>query len=172
MRAAIAGGALLGVASRLEEVHGPATQIISTRPTWLAAAVLAGLTTAARTRAPAPARQGDRAPTSTARAGRGAAAGTAALVAANAAWYAWVALTEPGTDLLAVAGSPLHWLLLSALAGVPGGATGAVLRGPNVHRAPAHGGDPDVRHTGPAGPAGPAARRAVRLWWRAARGPR
>lgn len=99
----VIAGALIGVLSRIEETsHWPAA--VSTNATWLATAFAAGA---------AHGRFGAR---------RAALAGAATLTAANLAYYATVALAEPGVDLTQVAGPPARWLAL----GVAGGAVFAV----------------------------------------------
>lgn len=99
MRIAIVAGGLLGILSRVEEATSGVSIGVSSDATWLAAAFLVGA--AARGR-PAPG---------------AVASGALALTAANVAYYAWIAATEPGTDLAAVAGSPVVWFVL----GVSGG---------------------------------------------------
>lgn len=99
----VIAGALVGVLSRIEETsHWPAA--LSTNATWLATAFAAGA---------AHRRFGPR---------RAALAGAATLTAANLAYYATVALAEPGVDLTQVAGPPARWLAL----GVAGGAVFAL----------------------------------------------
>lgn len=103
--AALVAGALLGILSRVEEAVAGFAIGLSTNPTWLALAFVVG---AAGRRSP--------------RAGATAIAGAVALTAANAGYYAWVAVTEPERELATVAGSPLRWLVL----GVAGGAVFAI----------------------------------------------
>lgn len=86
----IIGGILLGVLSRFEETTEGFYLAISTNPTWCAAAFAVG------------------------RPGRA----VATLTAANLAYYAYVAVDQPGLPLAAVAGSPLRWLALGVAAGV------------------------------------------------------
>ena len=105
-RIALVAGALLGVLSRIEETTGGISLSISSNSTWLAVAFVAGMT---HRRAAAPA---------------GACAGALALTAANLAYYAWIAVLEPGMELAAVAGSPLRWLLLGASGGAIFAVTG------------------------------------------------
>lgn len=94
----VALGAALGVLSRVEEVTAGFSAGISSNSAWALAAFAAGAT--------AP------------RAWAGAAAvGAVALSAANAGYYAWIALTEPGTDLASVAGAPARWLVLGLVGG-------------------------------------------------------
>jgi hypothetical protein len=92
-------GALLGVLSRIEETSGWPVAL-STNATWLATAFAAG---ALHRRCAA---------------ARATLAGSATLTAANLAYYATVALAEPGVDLTKVAGPPARWIAL----GVAGGA--------------------------------------------------
>lgn len=99
MRIAIVAGGLLGILSRVEESMSGVSLGVSSDATWLAVAFLVGA--AARGR-PAP---------------RAAASGALTLTAANAAYYAWIAATEPGTDLAAVAGSPVVWFVLGVSSG-------------------------------------------------------
>lgn len=101
VRVLLPAGLLLGVLSRLDETT-PTAVPLSDNATWVGAAVLAGLLLPAA----------------------GARAGVLVLTAANGAYYAWIAATEPGTPL----GAPLHWLLLGVLTGVVFGTAGAVAR--------------------------------------------
>jgi hypothetical protein len=100
-RIAVVAGALLGVLSRVEETTSGFSAQISTNATWLGVAFAVGV-----------------APRPRASPARAALAGALALAAANVAYYAWIAATEPATALSSVAGSPLVWLAL----GVSGGA--------------------------------------------------
>lgn len=108
MRAALAAGATLGVASRVEEVSTAIDAGISTNFTWLAVAFLAGARAASL-------------PWS-------GLAGAACLTLANAAYYAWVLVTEPGRPLADVAGPVDRWFALGATGGFVLGAAGAGLR--------------------------------------------
>jgi hypothetical protein len=107
MRAAIAAGLALGAASRVEEVTDGFDLGISTNFTWLAVAFGAG------------ALAGELAWSGL--------AGAAALTAANGGYYAWIALTEPGTPLDAVAGPVDRWFALGVTGGFVFGAAGALL---------------------------------------------
>jgi len=89
----------VGLLSRVEETTSGLSLGISSNATWLAVAFAAG---ALRRRTIVP---------------RAAAAGALALTAANASYYAWIAATEPGTELASVAGSPFVWLVLGAAGG-------------------------------------------------------
>jgi hypothetical protein len=104
-RIAVVAGAVLGVLSRIEETTDGFSAQISTNTTWLGVAFAVGV--AARPRA-SPA--------------RAALAGALALTAANAAYYAWIAATEPGTALAGVAGPPVVGLALGAALPVLSGA--------------------------------------------------
>ena len=86
----IAIGAVLGVLSRVEERADGFFLAISTDTTWCAVAFLAGRPLRA----------------------------VAALTAANASYYAYVAVTQPQLPLSAVAGSPLRWFALGVAAGL------------------------------------------------------
>lgn len=86
----IALGVLLGVLSRVEETVDGFFLAISTDTTWCAAAFLAGRPLRA----------------------------VLTLTAANAGYYACVALTQPELPLSAVAGSPWRWVALGVAAGV------------------------------------------------------
>lgn len=105
-RVALIAGALLGIASRIEETTDGLSLGISANSTWLVVAFLAGV---AHRGSPA------------ARAG---AAGALALTAANLAYYAWIGALEPQQELAAVAGSPLRWLALGAGGGAVFGCAG------------------------------------------------
>lgn len=83
-------GCGLGVASRVEEMLAGFSAGISSDSAWVACAFAAG----------------------------GAARGALLLTAANAGYYAWIALTQPALPLAAAAGPVHEWLLL----GVAGGA--------------------------------------------------
>ncbi|HEX8104860.1 MAG TPA: DUF6518 family protein [Solirubrobacteraceae bacterium] len=104
MRAAVAvaAGALLGVLSRVEETTAGFSTGISSDSAWVAVAFAAGVAT------------------------RRALPAVAALTAANAAYYGWLAATEPATPLASVAGSPVAWVALGLLAGAVFGTAGAV----------------------------------------------
>ena len=99
-------GVALGALSRIHEGTS-ALSVVSTHPTWLLAAVLAGAF--ARTL------------------GSGALAGAAALTAANAGYYALVAVSED-VPLASVAGSPGRWVVLGVAGGAAFGLAGAVAR--------------------------------------------
>jgi len=99
-RIALVAGALPGVLSRIEETTNGLSLGISANSTWLAVAFGAGMA-----HRPAPGWHAAR-------------AGALALTAANLAYYAWIAMLEPGVPLAAVAGSPLRWLLLGASGGL------------------------------------------------------
>ena len=86
----IAIGVLLGVLSRVEETVDGLFLAISTNTTWCAVAFLAGRPLRA----------------------------VATMTAANAGYYAYVAIDRPGLELSAVAGSPLRWLALGVAAGL------------------------------------------------------
>jgi hypothetical protein len=99
VRAAIAIGIVLGVISRVEETTGFSAGI-SSDSAWCATAFLVA----------SPLR------------------GIAALSAANAGYYAWIALTQPALPLEAAAG-PVHvWLGLGVLTGAVFGAAGGAWR--------------------------------------------
>jgi hypothetical protein len=103
MTAPLLAGLLLGVLSRVDETEALVLPV-SDDATWIAAAFAAG---ALRPRA-------------------AVAAGVGTLTAANLAYYAWIAATEPGVPLQSVAGSPWHWLALGALTGAVFGPAGAL----------------------------------------------
>ena len=86
----IAIGLLLGVLSRVEETVDGFFLAISTNPTWCAVAFLAGRPLRA----------------------------VLTMTAANAGYYAYVAITQPELPLAAVAGSPLRWLALGVATGL------------------------------------------------------
>lgn len=86
----IAIGVLLGVLSRVEETVDGFHLFISTDSTWCATAFLAGRPLRA----------------------------VLTLTAANAGYYAYVALTQPQLPLEAVAGSPWRWVALGVAAGL------------------------------------------------------
>jgi hypothetical protein len=100
-------GLVLGALSRLEETE-PFFLGISTHATWLLAPFAAGLLST--------------------RARRGALRGAVLTSAANAGYYAWIAVAQPGVPLAAVAGPVEHWALVGVAAGVVAGAAGAVAR--------------------------------------------
>ena len=104
----LVAGTLLGVLSRIDEVE-PFDLHISTHPTWLAAAFVAGLVMVSSPL-------------------RGALAGLVVLTVANGAYYVYVLVTEPGVPLESVAGSPVQWFVLGVGAGGPLGAAGALCR--------------------------------------------
>ena len=106
--ALIAAGSLLGVVSRVDE-RSDAFGGVSSHALWLATAFAAGVLAARSVRG-------------------GAFAGAAVLTVANLAYYAWIAATEPGTGLAAVAGPPLQWLVLGVASGAPLGVAGRVAR--------------------------------------------
>lgn len=83
-------GIALGVLSRIEEVTDGFFLCISTYTTWCATAYLAGTPLRA----------------------------VLALTTANASYYAYVALTQPGVPLAAVAGPVEKWLVLGVAAGL------------------------------------------------------
>ncbi len=95
----------LGAASRFEETTSGFSVGLSSNAAWLALAFFA-----ARGR----------------RWWVAAALGAVLETLANAGYYAWVLLLEPGTPLAAAAGSPLRWLLLGASGGAAFGAAGAL----------------------------------------------
>lgn len=99
-RIAVVAGAVLGVLSRVEETTDGLSAGVSANATWLGVAFVVGVVQRRTSLA------------------RAAVAGVLALTAANLAYYAWIAATEPGVELASVAGSPLIWLAL----GVGGGA--------------------------------------------------
>ena len=99
-RFAVVAGAVLGVLSRIEETTVGLSLGVSANATWLGVAFAVGVLH--RRVAPV----------------RAACAGALTLTAANLAYYAWIALTQPGVELASVAGSPVLWLAL----GVGGGA--------------------------------------------------
>lgn len=99
-RIALVAGAALGVLSRIEETTDGLSFGVSANATWLGLAFALGVV---HRRAALP---------------RATAAGALSLTAANLAYYAWIAATQPDIELASVAGSPLTWLAL----GVGGGA--------------------------------------------------
>jgi hypothetical protein len=105
---AAAAGVALGVASRIEETAEGFSAGISSNRLWILAAFAVGA--AARSVA------------------GGAALGVLALTAANAGYYAWVAVTEPGRPLSSVAGPVIDWILVGLAAGVVFGAAGHLWR--------------------------------------------
>jgi hypothetical protein len=109
MRVAVVvlAGIALGVLSRIEEVE-PFDLQVSSHPTWLAAAFVAGLIMTSPL--------------------RGALAGLGLLTVANGAYYVYVLVTEPGVPLESVAGSPVQWFVLGVGAGGPLGAAGVLCR--------------------------------------------
>lgn len=106
MTRAVLAGVALGVLSRIDETTASPLPV-SDNATWVLAALLAGALASAR-----PVR-----------------AAVVVVTAANLAYYAWIAMTEPGVPLGSVAGSPLHWVALGMATGVVFGAAGAVMRG-------------------------------------------
>jgi uncharacterized protein DUF6518 len=106
VRIALAAGLVLGVLSRVEETVEGLDAGISTNLTWLAVAFASGA--AARRRS--------------------AVAGAFALTAANAGYYAYVAITEPGRPLAGVAGPVERWFALGIAGGIVFGAAGALIR--------------------------------------------
>jgi hypothetical protein len=113
-RSAVGAGAVLGVLSRIEETTGFSAGI-SANATWLGLAFAVGVLARG---VPA---------------WRAACAGALALTAANGAYYAWIAVFEPGVALAGVAGPPVVWLALGVGGGAVLAATGwlwAVSRGP------------------------------------------
>lgn len=107
MRLVLLAGLALGVLSRVDETTDGLTLLASENATWLGLAFLAGT----------PRR------------------GAAALTAANASYYAWIAATEPGQDLDAVAGPVWWWVVLGLAAGAVLGALGRAARqGATRHR--------------------------------------
>ncbi len=110
-RLAVVAGAVLGVLSRIEETTDGLSFGVSANATWLGVAFAAGLLQRH------------------ASALRGAVAGGLALTAANLAYYAWIAATEPGVALVSVAGSPLTWLALGLGGGAVFGAAGRLWAG-------------------------------------------
>ena len=113
-RIAVVAGAVRGVASRLEETTGFSAGI-SANATWLGGAFAVGVLQ----RGAPP--------------WRAVGAGALALTAANVAYYAWIAVFEPGVALAEVAGPPLVWLALGVGGGAVFAAAGwlwAATRGP------------------------------------------
>lgn len=100
MRAAIAAGFVLGVLSRVEERTGFSAGV-SSDSAWCAAAFLAA----------SPLR------------------GITALTAANAGYYAWIALTQPDLPFAAAAGPVETWLVLGVVTGAVFGTAGGLWRG-------------------------------------------
>jgi hypothetical protein len=100
----IVAGLCLGVLSRVEETTSGFSAGISSNGMWAIAAVAAGA------------------------AGRRVHPAIVVLTAANLGFYAWIAATEPATDLAAVAGNPLRWLVLGVAGGAVFGWTGKRLR--------------------------------------------
>lgn len=86
----IVAGVLLGVLSRVDETVDGFFLPVSTDGTWCAVAFLAGRPLRA----------------------------VLTMTVANAAYYAYVALTQPELPLAAVAGSPLRWFALGIAAGL------------------------------------------------------
>lgn len=99
MTQTLLAGMLLGVLSRIEERAPGFSLGISSDAAWLTTAFLAGVLS-----------QGSTLLT-------GAARGAASLTAANSAYYALIASTEPGIRLADVAGPPLVWLSLGGAGG-------------------------------------------------------
>ncbi len=115
MLRALVAGLVLGVLSRIEETTGGFSAGISSDGAWLVAAALAGALAASLR--------------------RGAVAGALALTAANVGYYLWIAATDPGTPLAAVAGPPGRWFALGVAGGAVFGAAGGGWRtGPPVVR--------------------------------------
>ena len=85
----IAVGLVLGIASRIEE-RGGGISLVSTDTVWCAVAFLAARPLRA----------------------------VLAITAANAGYYAYVAITQPDVPLAAVAGSPLRWVVLGVATGL------------------------------------------------------
>jgi hypothetical protein len=101
-------GLVLGVLSRIEELHGTFSATISTHATWALAPFVAGaLSASARS---------------------GAIRGASLLTAANAGYYAWSEIAHPGVSLESVAGSVPHWVAAGIGAGAVFGALGALAR--------------------------------------------
>lgn len=107
----VVAGVVLGVVSRIEEVIDGFSAGISSERTWVLVAAACG---AGLARGPGVVRP--------------AVAGALVLVVANAAWYAWIALTQPDLALGSVAGSPWRWFALSLAVGPPAGVAGRVAR--------------------------------------------
>ncbi len=104
MRVAIAAGVLLGVLSRVEERTGFSAGV-SSDSAWCAAAFLAA----------SPVR------------------GIALLTAANAGYYACIALTQPALPLASAAGPVEAWLVLGVVTGAVFGTAGRLWRhGPRL----------------------------------------
>ena len=110
-RIAVVAGALLGVLSRVEETTEGLSFGVSANATWLGVAFAAGVFCR-------------RAPVA-----RAAGTGVLSLTAANLAYYAWIAATQPGLELASVAGSPPTWLALGVGGGAVFGAAGRVWAG-------------------------------------------
>jgi hypothetical protein len=109
VRVAIAAGVVLGVVSRIEEVVDGFDVGISSNVTWLTTAfVVSALATADIE--------------------WGAITGAAALTAANAGYYAYIALTEQATELDSVAGEVEDWFALGVTGGCVFGVAGALAR--------------------------------------------
>ncbi len=105
---AVAAGVLLGVLSRIEEVTPGLSAGISSDSAWVLTAFAAGaLAPSVRQAVPA---------------------ATVAMCAANGGYYAWIALTEPGTPLESAAGDPWRWVAAGVLTGVVFGAAGRLWR--------------------------------------------
>jgi hypothetical protein len=96
----LAFGLLLGVLSRVEEVTDGLSLGISSDSAWCAAAFAAG----------------------------SARRGALLLTAANAGYYAWIAVLQPELPLAAAAGPVEAWLGLGLAAGVVFGVTGGAWR--------------------------------------------
>jgi hypothetical protein len=103
---ALAAGIALGALSRVEETADGLDLGISTNVTWLALAFACG---------------------ATAQRWSGV-AGALALTVANASYYAYVALTEPGRPLDDVAGPVGRWFALGIAGGLVFGPAGALIR--------------------------------------------
>ena len=100
---------MLGIVSRIEEVVDGFDVGISSNVTWLITAFLVG------------------ALAGTAYEWSGL-AGAVALTAANTSYYAWIAATEPATELHAVAGPVESWYALGVTGGFVFGVAGALAR--------------------------------------------
>ena len=105
---AVGGGVVLGALSRVEEVTHGFSAGISSNSMWLAAAFAVG----ALRRSP----------------WQAGLLGAVLLTVANASYYGWVLVTEPGVSLSSVAGSPTLWFALGLAGGAVLGLAGALWR--------------------------------------------
>lgn len=117
-RTVLVAAVLLGVISRIDDRSG-GTWSVSADGTWVALGLAAGVASC-----------GPRV--------WAAASSVVALTVANASYYTWIAVTEPGVALDAAAGPPLRWFALGIGGGIVTGLIGRqCAHGPRSARAAA-----------------------------------